>query len=76
MFTPLIACGWHYSTGFLTLYYNTVLSPSSCWFGFQDDFGNLICMVRRYNNTRLQYINNGVPLTNLPAILRAQDYGM
>ena len=76
MFTSITTYRWHYSTGFITLFYNKVLSPSSCWFGFQDDFGNLICMVRKYASSRLQYINNGVPLTNLPAIRLAQDYGM
>ena len=76
MLGALITYRWHYSVGFITVGYLVNFHCAQSWFGFQDDFGTLICMVRRYNNTRLQYINNGVPLTHPPAIRLDQDYGI
>ena len=76
MASDFIIYRWIYSSGFVTGINIADFSGNQAWFGFQDDFGTLICMVREYGNPRLQYINNGVPLTHPPAIRLAQDYGM
>ena len=76
MTSDFIIYRWIYSSGFVTGANIADLSGSQDWLGFQDDFGNLVLMHPKYGEGRLQYINNGVPLTHPPAMRLAQDYGM
>ena len=76
MASDFIIYRWIYSSGFVSGISIADFSGNQAWLGFQDDLGNLICMAHKYASSRLQYINNGVPLTHPPAIRLAQDYGM